>query len=232
MIWKYQNLLFTLYFKVLFMDEANQQQATLQDVKDIRQMMERSSRFISLSGLSGVAAGIFAIIGAGVARYVIFKDYYARYNRIGQWSKEDFQVLKIQLLGLSVAVFSAAFLTAFYFTWRKSSRQGISLWGPATRRLFWNMAIPLVAGGLFILGMLQYEHWDFVAPACLIFYGLALVNASKYTLTDIRYLGLCEIVVGLISMQFIGYGLYFWALGFGVLHIIYGIAMWWKYERV
>jgi hypothetical protein len=93
------------------------------------------------------------------------------------------------------------------------------------------MIIPLAAGGLFILGMLQYDDWRFVSPACLIFYGLALVNASKYTLTDIRYLGYCEILVGLVNMQWIGYGLYFWALGFGVLHIIYGVVMWWKYER-
>jgi hypothetical protein len=213
------------------MSEQNQQQDTLQEVKDIRRMMERSSRFISLSGLSGVSAGFFAIIGAAIARYVIFKDYYGRYDDSGNWSKEEFARLKIQLLGLSAAVFAAAFLSAFYFTWRKSSKQGVSLWNHTSRRLFWNMVIPLIAGGLFILGMLQYNHWDFVAPACLIFYGLALVNASKYTLTDIRYLGYCEIIVGLINMQLIGYGLYFWTLGFGVLHIIYGIVMWWKYER-
>ena len=134
-------------------------------------------------------------------------------------------------MGLAAAVFVAAFLTAFYFTWRKSNKQGVSLWNHTSRRLLWNMVIPLVAGGLFILGMLQYDDWRFVAPACLIFYGLALVNASKYTLTDIRYLGYCEIIVGVINMQWIGYGLYFWALGFGVLHIIYGVVMWWKYER-
>ena len=75
------------------------------------------------------------------------------------------------------------------------------------------------------------DEWRFVAPACLIFYGLALVNASKYTLTDIRYLGYCEIILGLVNVVFIGYGLYFWAAGFGLLHIVYGTAMWWKYER-
>lgn len=213
------------------MTEVNQQQDTLQEVKDIRRMMERSSRFISLSGLSGVAAGIFALMGAAVARYLILKHEYNRYNDVGIWTKEEFRLLKIQLLGLAAAVFAAAFLSAFYFTWRKSSKQGISLWNYTSRRLFWNMMIPLIAGGLFMLGMLQYDHWDFVAPACLIFYGLALVNASKYTLTDIRYLGYCEIIVGLVSMEFIGYGLYFWAVGFGVLHIIYGIVMWWKYEK-
>ena len=214
------------------MSEQNQQQDTLQEVKDIRQMMERSSRFISLSGLSGVAAGVFALIAAWIARYGIFKNYYAAYDQRGHFDGDSFDTLKIRLIGLAAAVFAAAFLSAFYFTWKKSNKQGVSLWNHTSRRLLWNMVIPLAAGGLFILGMLQYNDWRFVSPACLIFYGLALVNASKYTLTDIRYLGYCEIIVGLINMQWIGYGLYFWALGFGVLHIIYGVVMWWKYERV
>ena len=89
----------------------------------------------------------------------------------------------------------------------------------------------MAAGGLFILGMIYYNEWRFIAPACLLFYGMALVNASKYTLSDIRYLGYCEIILGLINMLFIGYGLYFWAAGFGVLHILYGAIMWYKYER-
>src|SRR5258706_3252934 len=213
------------------MSEQNQQQDTLQDVKDIRRMMERSSRFISLSGLSGVAAGVFALVAAWVARSFIFKNYYDEYDVRGRFDDNSFSVLKIQLISLAAAVLALAFLTAFYFTWRKSNKLGVSLWNHTSRRLFWNMVIPLVAGGLFILGMLQYDDWRFVSPACLIFYGLALVNASKYTLTDIRYLGYCEIAVGLVNMQWIGYGLYFLALGFGVLHVIYGIVMWWKYER-
>ena len=213
------------------MNEQNQPLDSLQEVKDIRRMMERSSRFISLSGLSGVAAGVFALIGAGIARYFIFEPYYSQYEERGLYSGKDFTSLKLQLLLLAAGVFAAAFLSAFYFTWRKSSEQGSSFWNPTSRRLFWNLVIPLVAGGLFILGLLQHEDWRFVAPSCLIFYGLALVNASKYTLTDIRYLGYCEIILGLINMQFIGYGLYFWAIGFGILHIIYGIAMWVKYER-
>lgn len=213
------------------MSEHNQPTDSLQDIRDIRQLMERSSRFISLSGLSGVAAGLFALAGAAIARYIVFKNYYTAYDDRGGYSDTDFARLKLQLLGLAAAVFAAAFITAYYFTWRKSSKEGTSLWNPTSRRLMWNMLIPLAAGALFILGMLQYNDWRFVAPACLIFYGLALVNASKYTLTDIRYLGYCEIVLGLINMQWVGKGLYFWAIGFGVLHIIYGISMWWKYER-
>jgi hypothetical protein len=232
-IWKLVVETFTLYFKVLFMIEQNQQHSdSLQDVRDIRKMMERSSRFISLSGLSGIAAGLWALAGAAIARYVIFENYYSDYNHRGEFVGKDFHELKIQLLGLAAGVVAAAFLSAFYFTWRKTNKQGRTLWDLTSRRLFWNMIIPLVAGGLFILAMLQYNEWRFIAPACLVFYGLALVNASKYTLTDILYLGYCEIITGLINMQWIGFGLYFWAIGFGVLHIVYGIIMWWRYERV
>lgn len=211
--------------------QAKNQPDSLQDVQDIKRMMERSSRFISLSGLSGVSAGICALSGAAYARYGVFQHYYTDYNERGFFEANDFRSLKTTLIAIAAIVFVAAFLSAFYFTWKKAGNQGVSLWNHTSRRLFWNMLIPLVAGGLFILSMLQYDEWRFIAPACLIFYGLALVNASKYTLTDIRYLGYCEILIGILNMQWIGYGLYFWALGFGVMHIVYGIIMWWKYER-
>ncbi|MGC4037342.1 MAG: hypothetical protein QM764_15385 [Chitinophagaceae bacterium] len=213
------------------MHAQDQPTDTLQDVKDIKRLMERSSRFISLSGLSGVSAGICALVGAAIAHFAIFHGYYGRYNTRDSYSDTEFADLKIRLLLLAAGVFAAAFLSAFYFTWRKAGSQGVSLWNHTSRRLFWNMIIPLAAGGLFILAMLQYDEWKFVAPSSLIFYGLALVNSSKYTFTDIRYLGYCEIVLGIINMEWLGNGLYFWAVGFGVLHIIYGIVMWWKYER-
>jgi hypothetical protein len=126
---------------------------------------------------------------------------------------------------------AAALVSSFYFTWRKAKQNKLPVWDLTAKRLMTNMLIPLVAGGLFLLAMYQYNEWRFIAPACLVFYGLALVNASKYTLTDVRYLGLFQILLGLISTQFIGYGLYFWAAGFGVMHIIYGFVMWWKYEK-
>jgi len=218
-----------LWFKVLFMEEIKQHPDEI--VRDIKQMMERSSRFISLSGLSGIAAGICALGGAWIANNMLEPiqetTNYSGYFRLS--APED--ALTLKLLGLAVATFTLAFISAFYLTWRKAKNQNLPIWDHTSRRLFWNMVIPMVAGGLFILGMVQYGEWRFIAPSSLIFYGLALVNASKYTLTDIRYLGYCEIVLGLICMQFIGYGLYFWALGFGVLHIFYGAIMWFKYER-
>ena len=192
--------------------------------------MERSSRFISLSGLSGIAAGICALTGAWIAGGMLYSGG-ARARLKESLHTDVLDKLSLQLLGLAAATFAAAFISAFYLTWRKAKKNNLPLWDHVSRRLFWNMVIPMVTGGLFILSMLYYDEWRFVGPSCLIFYGLALVNASKYTLTDIRYLGYSEIILGLISTMFIGYGLYFWAAGFGILHIFYGALMWNKYER-
>jgi hypothetical protein len=212
------------------MGDINQPTDSLKDIHDIKQIMERSSRFISLSGLSGIAAGVCALIASWFA-YDWIAEYYNNYNSRGGYEGQSFADLKYKLMLLAAIVLAVALSTSFYFTWRKAKQDRQPLWNLTSRRLMWNILIPLVSGGLFILAMLQYNIWGFVAPACLIFYGLALVNASKYTVSDIRYLGYLEIVLGLINMQYIGYGLYFWAAGFGVLHIIYGAVMWFKYER-
>lgn len=227
-----------MLYKVLFMstkispwpDRPDEQQAASQELKDIKRMMERSSRFISLSGLSGIAAGVCALVGAWMAKRIL-GNYYGDYESRGFFSGDDFSGLKIKLLTLGVITFTAAFASSFVFTWQKARKLNIPLWNMTSRKLFWNMMLPLVAGACFIIGMLRYDHWNYVAPASLLFYGLALVNAGKYTFTDVRYLGYAQIILGLINMLYIGKGLYFWAAGFGVLHIIYGAIMWWKYER-
>jgi hypothetical protein len=210
------------------MEERNQ--PPLETLKDIKNIMERSSRFISLSGLSGIAAGICGLAGARFARRML-DSHNGGFETPRDISGYLFTPLSLQLIGLALVTFIAAFLSAFLLTWRKAKKEGIPIWDHTSKRLFWNMILPIVAGGLFILGMAQYGEWRFITAACLLFYGLALVNASKYTLIEVRYLGYCEVLLGLINMLFIEYGLIFWAAGFGVLHIIYGTIMWWKYER-
>lgn len=195
-------------------------------------MMERSSRFISLSGLSGVSAGICALIGAYIAHTWIIAYYDANgYVSRHGYMRDGANDLKWKLIGLAAGVLAAALVTSTWFTWRKASKSQLPIWDHASKKLAVNMAIPLAAGGFFVLGLLNYSDWNYVAPACLVFYGLSLVNASKYTLTDIRYLGILEIALGCVSMYYPHDGLYFWAAGFGVLHIIYGLIMWWKYEK-
>ncbi len=208
------------------MSEKNQHLDALQD---IRRMMKRSSKFLSLSGLSGIAAGFWALAGAYFAQDLISK-YYTTYNNVG-YTGTNFQKLEHSLLLLAGVVLGASLMSAFFFTWRRANQNKMPLWDHTSKALAISIIVPLITGGLFILAMLRYDEWRFVGPLSLIFYGLALVSAGKYTLNDIRYLGFSEIILGLINTQFIGYSLYFWAAGFGILHILYGFAMWWKYER-
>jgi hypothetical protein len=210
------------------------QEASLETLKDIRRMMDRSSRFISLSGLSGVSAGFFALIGAYIAHGWLKNGAEVDYTRndfLRDGNVANIHQLKWKLALLAAIVLLAALCSAFYFTWRKTKSNNLPMWDITSKKLVINLLIPLISGGFFVLGLLYHETWVFVAPACLVFYGLALVNASKYTLSDIRYIGFFEIILGLINMFFVGYGLYFWAMGFGFLHIVYGMIMWWKYDR-
>lgn len=207
---------------------SNQNQH-LEALQDIRQMMRRSSRFISLSGLSGIAAGLCGLAGSLAAHFVI-RDYQQQY-RTGYRSASSLTDLDVKLLLLALTTLGLALLFAFYFTWRKTKKDKVPLWNHASLQLTWNVLLPLGAGGLFVLALLQHGLWTFIVPGCLVFYGLALINASKYTLSDVRYLGISEVALGLVATQFANRGLLFWAVGFGVLHIVYGFIMWWKNER-
>ena len=206
------------------------QQQSLADIQDIKRIMERSSRFISLSGLSGIAAGCFGLAASAIA-YSWINNYYVNYNGRGHWDLNDFAQLEWKLFLLGIFTMGLALLSGFYFTWKKAKRSNMVVWNTSSKRLLINLGIPLLTGGVFIYAMLLNNEWKFIGPACLLFYGLALINGSKYTLDEIRYLGILEIILGCINLFLPGYGLYFWAAGFGILHIIYGVLMWNKYER-
>jgi predicted lysophospholipase L1 biosynthesis ABC-type transport system permease subunit len=191
-------------------------------------MMERSSRFISLSGLSGVCAGIFALCGAAAAYVKLNSFDSGNYRTLG---RDELMDTILYLLLDATIVLLLSVTTGIVLTVRNSKKKGVKIWDATAKRLLINLMIPLITGGLFCLIMLYHGIIGLVAPATLLFYGLALINASKYTLNDVRYLGICEIILGLIASVYVHNGLLFWAIGFGVLHIIYGTVMYLKYER-
>lgn len=198
-----------------------------EDLLHIRSMMERSSRFISLSGLSGVVAGLAAIIGA-IYVYFVFQNEGINYFEGDRNVFSNSLVSHLVIVGTVILL--VAILSGYIFTANKSKRKGLKIWDATTKRLLVTFAVPLMTGGFFCLGLLYHHLFVFIAPATLIFYGLALVSAERYTLTDIKYLGYCQIGLGLLSFFFLGWGLLFWTIGFGILHIVYGLIMHKKYK--
>ncbi len=226
----------TLHYKVLY-EMKNIQEERLRDLREIRQLMERSSRFIGLSGLSGVAAGLCALGGAAAGYWFLdlqpfdfspSEPYYVRAAagvHRGDWTLYTFLVCNALITATLATVFAA------YFTIRRARRKGQSIFDRTTLRLIVHWGVPMLAGAVFCLAMLRHNVLEFIIPATLIFYGLSLVSASKFTLPDVFYLGLCEVGLGFLAMLFLDYGLECWVLGFGILHIFYGFLMYLKYER-
>ncbi len=206
----------------------NQQKDQLATLHEIRNIMDRSSRFISLSGLSGVAAGVSALVGAAVVKWYLVTHSINYSQHLGRSLTRESILFMLSVAGL---VFILALCLAIYFTARNARKSNHRVWDSKTERMLINLFIPLAAGGIFCAVLIYHNLLYLVAPAMLIFYGCALLNASKYTLSDIRYLGLCEIVIGLLASFFVGYGLLAWTVGFGVLHIVYGTLVYVKYER-
>ena len=204
----------------------------IEDLAEIRKMMEGSSKFISLSGLSGVFAGLTALCGSAAAyllvkKFMKLRDHYVFSGQFEEKGKE----LESNLIMIALAVLVVAIGFGILFTFLKAKKQNLKLVSAVSFRLVRSLMVPLFFGGIFVIGLYYQKAYVLIAPATLIFYGMALLNASKYVQVELKYLALCQMALGVLSVFFLGKGMLFWALGFGVMHIVYGGLMWWKYDR-
>ncbi|MCU0421820.1 MAG: hypothetical protein MUC81_03335 [Bacteroidia bacterium] len=207
------------------MDELKSMQ---QDLSSIRNLMERSNKFISLSGLSGILAGIYALGGAVYSYFILYYPNSPFGYRIKYVN--DVTILNKLIIAAAV-VLLLSISSAILLSYKKAAKNGESLLNKNSKILFISFCVPLFSGGLFTLVLLFRGYLGIVAPATLLFYGLALINASNATLSEIKGLGYLQISLGLISALLPGYGLLLWATGFGVIHIIYGALMYQKYDK-
>ena len=187
------------------------------DLSEIRAMMERSTKILSLSGLAGITIGLVAIGGA----------------LLGQWIHHHVTPEEIQrfLILDALSVLAIAIGLSVFFSARMAKKKGIPLWTPAARYLITELAIPLAAGGVFCLSAIINQTFYLLPAIMLTFYGLALVNAGKFAVKEVRYLGLTQLTIGLLAALFPSEGMNFWMLGFGVMHILYGVRIYLKYEK-
>ncbi len=214
-----RNFILALNYKVLLMKE---EQDYIDDIRQMRTIMERSSKFMSLSGLASLIAGLFALSGAYIA-WAVFNYKTAALQSDPQEQYSAYGVAMVVLI-LSVT-------TALLLSQKKARKRGERIWNATTRRLLISTSVPLVTGGLLILIFISKSLTGLVIPCTLIFYGLALYNVSRLTYEEVRSMGIILIILGLLSAYFIEIGLVLWALGFGVVHIVYGIYLHFKYER-
>lgn len=191
----------------------------------IRVMMERSSKFISISGVAGICAGVFALAGA----WIVYRSI-LRHGTPDAIVAHTEQVIRTAIY-TGIAVLLLSILTSYWFSLRKARRKGESVWNPVSRRLLAASGIPFITGGLVMIILLTKEQYNEIGAMSLLFYGLALIAGSQYTFTAVRWLGIGQVLLGLMALYATTYSLHLWALGFGVLHILYGTFMHFKYEK-
>ncbi len=190
----------------------------IDEIKAIKQMMEQSSRFLSLSGLSGILIGIYALIGAYIANLAFHSGL------------EITDLIK-KMLGLALIVLLISLATVLILTYRKTVSDGYKVWNKGTRLMILNLAVPLITGGVLTTVFLMKGYYGSIAASLLVFYGLALINAAKYTRQEIYYMGLCQIILGIIAAFIPNQSILLWAFGFGFVHILYGTIMHFRYDN-
>ncbi|MCH2449764.1 MAG: hypothetical protein MK198_06405 [Gracilimonas sp.] len=198
------------------------EQDYIQDIAEIRSMMERSSKFLSLSGWAGILAGIYALAGAWIAYSVL--EFHP--DEIF-YSYPDLTNIILTATG----VLFLSLISALLDSRRKAKKQDNKAWNVTSRRLLTSMAVPLLTGGILIMLIIPYGLLGLIAPLTLLFYGFALYNAGSYSIKEVRIMGFVQMILGLLNAAFISYGLLFWAIGFGLVHIVYGIYMYFRFER-
>lgn len=204
----------------------------LEDLKEIRKMMETSSKFLSLSGLSGISAGIIALAGAFYGSYLIRTfntkgGHYLMTGRIG----EEYEKLEFNLFFVALLILIFAVGSGFLFTYLTAKKKKQNLFSPVAFKLAFSLGLPLAFGGLFTILLYLKGYYLLIAPSTLIFYGMSLLNASKYVHPEIKYLAIIQMTLGLLALAFEQSSLYIWAFGFGIMHIVYGTIMYFKYDK-
>lgn len=205
------------------MEKHEEQLAAIQEMRD---MMDQATRFKSISGLSGILAGIFTFICTYTIYLVtgISPFESEALDRMWLMSSQALILCFISLLIICIGI-------GFYLAMRNANQSGKSAWDNAAKRLAFSLAIPVFAGGIFSILLTRFGLIAIAAPATLLFYGMGLVSASKYTLDAVRTVGLLFVFLGLLATYFLTYGFLIWTLGFGLLHVIYGFIIYVKYER-
>lgn len=213
-----------MYFKVLLNMRKPEE-----ELAEIKSMMERSTRFLSLSGLSGILAGIYALAAASMAWYWI---YYSSSPWGTGAESLSFRDLLNRLLLLGFATLLAAVSTAYALSKKKGAAAPTQpFWSPASKRFLQSLFLPVALGGFFCFALLHENAFELIPAAMLLFYGIGLVQSAQFTLGEIKNLGFTQLALGLLAAFFPAFGLLCWAMGFGAFHLIYGTLMYFRHER-
>ena len=196
----------------------------LNTLKEIKDLMARSSRFQTISGWSIVIIGIYAsIVSLGAWLLLGNHEPYTWLPAFAQDFAINTPSRTILALVIAAVLVVVSFLTVCLGSYLKTKRDNQTFaFDQTVRRSLINFFVPAIAGALFCVAMLVQGHYGLTSSIMLLFYGLALINCSHYTRSSIALLGYGQLLLGIVDCFVVHHAILFWFLGFGLLHIIYG----------
>ena len=197
-----------------------------QELSEIKSMMERSKRFLSLSGIAGIPVGLTALAGIAAINFTIHQSW-------NVWLlPETLNLSTIQLIWLGVItalMFGIAAIITWILSHKKVPTQKLA--SPPSKKFLEALAIPIAFGTVACLLFAKNELYAYIPGLSLLMYGLGMIQAAQHSFQELKRLGLALAVLGLVAFLAPTYSLILWAMGFGGLHILYGIWMHQKYDR-
>lgn len=181
----------------------------IDNVKFIREMMERSASFTAVPGYGGILMGVTAVAAA----YIANTQVYLR-DSLMTWLIEAF----------------LAFAIGFLAMWQKSKIAGQSLFSTPARKFAYGFIPPLVVGVVIVLGLGRYEYYYVMAPVCMLCYGAAVACGGAFSSRVVPVMGWCFIALGIVAFILpSSYAQIMMGASFGLLHIIFGAIIARKY---
>lgn len=175
------------------------------NLRFIRETMERAGSFTAVPGWGGVAIGVTALGAAAIA-----DRQSSSYDWLVTWGLEAF-------VAISIAVWT---------TLSKARSAGTPLLSGPGRRFVYSFAPALFVGALLTLFLVRANVMDAVPGTWLLLYGTGMVAAGAFSIRVVPLMGLCFMVLGAVAL----FSPWSWdnallAAGFGCLHIIFGAVI-------
>lgn len=180
-----------------------------ENLRVIRALMERSTKYSTFSGVSGVVAGLASIVGCIVTRSL----------------GPDPARFPAAFLVIWTAVIIVAVGADFVLMKRRAARVGKHVISRLGKQMVMASAPGLGAGAVLTLYMLQHNMLGDIYPFWMLAYGIAVAATGLFSQREVSILGAAFLITGAATLFAPGIGLEMMAATFGGFHIVYGLAM-------
>lgn len=179
----------------------------LDNLRYIRETMERAGSFTAVPGWGGVVMGVTALAAAGFASHAA--------------TRESWLAIWVGEAALALAVGGLAM-------WRKSRTAGLPLWSAPARKFIFSFIPPLLVGALLTFSLWKAGPANLIPGLWLMLYGAGVMTGGAFSVPAIPVMGACFLAEGALALFLAPESLpsawidVWLGAGFGGLHIVFG----------